>query len=300
MRRFQAQAAAGIAGSLILGLVSTSALAQTKTVRFLHNETDPPSIEFYNKAIKEFEAANPDIKIEMEAVSTDGRLQKVLASINTKTMPEIFKLLPEERFEFARKGYLVPLDDVIAEIGSQDYVEGSLVPVEGKTYDIPYTLGNYGVLWQRDDLLKAKGLETPKTWDELKTAAKTLTEDGNFGFIFPAGKNRMTSIYLSAMIWNAGGTYFDKDLNVTFDNPGTVKALTFLKEMAAYSPSGHRLLLVRRHDQCLSDREDRSRHLCSSPGRQCGRQYAGSLQADQRQAHAGWAQRRCGEVCQRQ
>jgi ABC-type glycerol-3-phosphate transport system substrate-binding protein len=238
MRRFQAQAAACIAGSLILGLVSTSALAQTKTVRFLHNETDPPSIEFYNKAIKEFEAANPDVKIEMEAVSTDGRLQKVLASINTKTMPEIFKLLPEERFEFARKGYLVPLDDVIAEIGSQDYVEGSLVPVEGKTFDIPYTLGNYGVLWQRDDLLKAKGLETPKTWDELKTAAKTLTENGNFGFIFPAGKNRMTSIYLSAMIWNAGGTYFDKDLNVTFDNPGTVKALTFLKEMAAYSPSG--------------------------------------------------------------
>jgi|UPI0004AF3484 ABC-type glycerol-3-phosphate transport system substrate-binding protein len=238
MRRYQARVAAGITGSLLLGLVSTSALAQTKTVRFLHNETDPPSIEFYNKAIKEFEAANPDIKIEMEAVSTDGRLQKVLASINTKTMPEVFKLLPEERFEFARKGYLVPLDDVIAEIGTEDYVPGSLVPVEGKTYDIPYTLGNYGVLWQRDDLLKAKGLETPKNWDELKAAAKALTDGGNFGFIFPAGKNRMTSIYLSAMIWNAGGTYFDKDLNVTFDNPGTVKALTFLKEMAAYSPSG--------------------------------------------------------------
>src|ERR1700754_336987 len=126
----------GVGSGVVALLMSSAAWAETKVVRFLHNETDPPSIEFYNKAIKEFEAQNPDIKIEMEAVSTDGRLQKVLASINTKTMPEIFKILPEERFEFARKGYLVPLDDIVNEIGNDDYVPGSLVPVEGKIYDI--------------------------------------------------------------------------------------------------------------------------------------------------------------------
>jgi ABC-type glycerol-3-phosphate transport system substrate-binding protein len=223
---------------LVASLIASTAVAQTHTVRFLHNETDPPSIEFYNKAIQEFEAANPDIKIEMEAVSTDGRLQKVLAAINTRTMPEIFKILPEERFEFARKGYILPVDDVVDAIGRDDYVAGSLVQVEGKNYDIPYTLGNYGVLWQRDDLMKEKGLSTPKSWDDLKTVAAALTSEGNFGFIYPAGKNRMTGIYLSQMIWGAGGTYFDKDLNVTFDNPGTVKALTLLKEMAQYSPHG--------------------------------------------------------------
>jgi multiple sugar transport system substrate-binding protein len=228
----------GATSGLAAMLMSTAAFADTKVVRFLHNETDPPSIEFFNKAIKEFETQNPDIKIEMEAVSTDGRLQKVLASINTKTMPEIFKILPEERFEFARKGYLVPLDDMIDQIGRDEYVSGSLVPVEGKVYDIPYTLGNYGVLWQRDDLLKAKNIATPKTWDDLKNAAEKLTTDGNFGYMFPAGKNRMTGIFLSQMIWSAGGTYFDKDLNVTFDNPGTVKALTFLKDMAKFSPKG--------------------------------------------------------------
>lgn len=228
----------GASSGLVALLMSSAAWAETKVVRFLHNETDPPSIEFFNKAIKEFEAQNPDIKIEMEAVSTDGRLQKVLASINTKTMPEIFKILPEERFEFARKGYLVPLDDMVDQIGRNEYVPGSLVAVEGKVYDIPYTLGNYGVLWQRDDLMKAKNVATPKTWEDLKSAAEKLTGDGNFGFMFPAGKNRMTGIFLSQMIWSAGGTYFDKDLNVTFDNPGTVKALTFLKDMAKFSPQG--------------------------------------------------------------
>ena len=225
-------------GAFAAGLATASASAQTQVVRFLHNETDPPSIEFFNSAIKEFEAANPGIRVEMEAISTDGRLQKVLASINTKSMPEVFKLLPEERFEFARRGYLVPLDDLVNEIGRDKYVPGALVPVDGKTYDVPYTLGNFSVFFQRQDMLKAKGLQPAKDWDELKSNAKALTDGGNFGFIFPAGKNRMTGIFLSSMIWSAGGTYFDKDLNVTFNNPGTVKALTFLKDMAAHSPPG--------------------------------------------------------------
>jgi multiple sugar transport system substrate-binding protein len=225
-------------GGLGLVLLSGTALAQTQVVRFLHNETDPPSIEFFNAAIKEFEAANSGIKIEMEAISTDGRLQKVMASINSKSMPEVFKLLPEERFEFARRGYLTPLDDMVDKIGRAKYVSGALVPVDNKIYDIPYTLGNFSVFFQREDMLKAKGLKTATNWDELKSNAKALTGDGNFGFIYPAGKNRMTSIFLSSMIWSAGGTYFDKDFNVTFNNPGTIKALTFLKEMAAFSPPG--------------------------------------------------------------
>lgn len=220
-------------------LTASGAMAQEQAVvRFLHNETDPPSIEFFNKAIAEFEAANPDIDIEMEAISTDGRLQKVMASISTRTMPEVFKLLPEERFEFARKGFILPLDDIVAELGEDDYVPGALTKVEGKVYDIPYTLGNFSVQWYRDDILGEAGIEPPKNWEELKAAAETLTKDGNYGFIFPAGQNRMTSIYLAQMIWAAGGTFFDKDLNVTFDSPQTIEALQFLKDMAAFAPQG--------------------------------------------------------------
>jgi ABC-type glycerol-3-phosphate transport system substrate-binding protein len=146
--------------------------------------------------------------------------------------------LPEERYRFAKAGYLVPLDDMIDEIGRDDYVPESLVPVDGVQYDIPYTVGNFSVLWERDDLLKAKGLETAANWEELASNAKALAGDGSYGFVFPAGKNRMTSIFMSLMMWNAGGTYFDKDYKITFNNPGTVKALTFLKEMAQYSPAG--------------------------------------------------------------
>ena len=169
--RVIAHLCAGVSGAVIAALISANAYAATQVVRFLHNETDPPSIAFFNDAIKQFETQNPDIKIEMEAVSTDGRLQKIFASVNAKTMPEIVKILPEERFQFAKAGYLVPLDDLIDDIGRDDYVPDLLVAVDGVHYDLPYTVGNFSVLWERDDLLKAKGLHTATNWEELEANA---------------------------------------------------------------------------------------------------------------------------------
>ena len=223
----------------VLALLVAGPAYAAEVVRFLHNETDPPSIEFFNRAIKQFEAAHPGIRVEMEAVSTDGRLQKVTASMNARTMPELFKILPEERFNFGRRGFLVPLDDVAQEIGLSDFPEELIIRIDGKIYDLPYTLGNFSTLWYRADLLEAKGLAVPKTWDEWLAAARALTDGDVYGTVFPAGKNRMTSLFFSSLFWSAGGTYFDKNLEVTFDKgDAAVKALAFLKELAKYAPPG--------------------------------------------------------------
>ena len=45
-------------------------------------------------------------------------------------------------------------------------------------------------------------------------------------------------MFLTMMMWGAGGTYFDKDYKVTFNNPGTIKAHEFMKRMSAYTPPG--------------------------------------------------------------
>lgn len=227
-------------GALLLAtLFSGGTSAQAKQeIRFLNNETDPPSVTFYKQAIAGFEKENPDIKVSMELTSTDGRLQKVVSALSSKSMPDVFKLLSEERFEFSRKGYVVPLDDLYNEIGAEDFVEGSIMNIDGHVYDLPYTLGNFNVLWYRNDMLHAIGKQAPTNWEEVEGIAKALTKDGSYGFIFPAAKTRMNTMFFSTMMWSAGGTYFDKDLNVTFNNPGTIAALTFMKKMAAYSPAG--------------------------------------------------------------
>lgn len=209
-----------------------------EVVRFLHNETAPEAIKFFNDAIAEFQKENPGITVQMETINSDSRLKKIMAAINTKTMPEIIKLNPEERFDMSNNGYIIPLDDLIDSIGRSDFDPDSLVKLNGHNYDIPYTLGNYGTLWYRSDLLQAAGVKPPTNWDELRDAAAKLTTGGKYGFAYPAGNNRQTASYLGELIWSAGGTFFDKDLNVSFDNPGTVKALTLLRDLAKSSPPG--------------------------------------------------------------
>ena len=142
---------------LLCGLMLPVGARADEVVRFLHNETAPAALNFFKQAIAAFQKENPGITISMETINSDNRLKKIMASINTKTMPEIIKLNPEERFELSNKGYIIPLDDLIDSIGRSDFDPDSLVKLNGHNYDIPYTLGNYGTLWYRTDLLDQAG-----------------------------------------------------------------------------------------------------------------------------------------------
>lgn len=230
----------GLAGAAVgaVALAAPRIARAAEPIRFLHDETDPPTIEFFNKAIAAFEADNPGLKIEMEAVGSAGRLQKVTAMLNAHTMPEIFKILPEERFSFGRQGFLEPLDDVINAIGVDQYPDRMIAPIDGKRYSIPYTIGHSSVFWYRQDLLEAAGVELPRTWDEYIATAAKLTTGDQFGTVFPANKNRVTSLFFSQYYWSAGGTYFDKDLNLVFGGDAAVAALDFQKRLFASVPPG--------------------------------------------------------------
>ena len=225
------------AASLAALLFTSPSLAQDQvTIRFLHNETDPPSIEFFNNAIAEFEAANPNIKIEMETADNDGRFQKILASANTRTLPDVIKVITLENYEFVKRGFVSPIDDLVDTIGRDDFVPEALTKIDGKVYAIPYTMGNNSNLYYRTDLLEAAGLQPPTSLEETLQIAQKLRTGDTYGFIFPASNNRASTLFFSALMWSNGGTYFDKDLNITFDNEATVKTLSYIRELTKTAP----------------------------------------------------------------
>jgi len=228
----------GFAAAGAFTLAAPHVARAAEVVRFLHDETDPPTVEFFNKAIAAFQADNPGVTIEMEAVGSAGRLQKVTAMLNAGTMPEIFKILPEERFSFGAQGFLEPLDDVIAEIGVDQYPARMIAPIDGKRISIPYTIGHSSVFWYRDDLFSAKGIAPPADWAAYLAAAKALTSGDQYGTVFPVNKNRVTSLFFSQYYWSAGGTYFDKDLKLVFGGEPAVKALEFQKALSKFVPPG--------------------------------------------------------------
>ena len=75
--------------------------------------------------------------------------------------------------DWAEAGYLLPLNDVVAEIGTEDYMDGSLFAYDEQVYAIPYATSVY-TLWARTDLFAQAGLAFPTTYDEVLQAAEDI------------------------------------------------------------------------------------------------------------------------------
>jgi multiple sugar transport system substrate-binding protein len=217
------------------------------TLRLLTTESDPPSRAVYDAALAEFSQANPNIKVEVEYISHDARTEKIVTGVGAKRAPQITQLVAYEVAEYGRLGFLSPMDDLIQETGGPDkWQPGSLTATkgtDGKTYALPYAGSSTRTLWHRKDMLDKAGLQPPKTWDEWKKTAETLTKDTNgdgaldeFGVTLPGGKNRWTMSNYMLFLWQTGETVFDKDFNVIFGKDGAVKAMEFYRDMVKFGP----------------------------------------------------------------
>ncbi len=76
---------------------------------------------------------------------------------------------------FAKKGFFLPLDGTEA-LAEQDKFKPNLIEqakYEGKTYGVPFTTDTLAFVYNKQLFAKV-GVEAPKTWDDLKTAAATI------------------------------------------------------------------------------------------------------------------------------
>ncbi len=77
--------------------------------------------------------------------------------------------------EFAKAGWIVPLDDLLAPGEREDFFPGSIeaATFNGQLYAVPWYI-DAGVLYYRRDLLHRHGLAPPRTWSELVRAARLV------------------------------------------------------------------------------------------------------------------------------
>jgi ABC-type glycerol-3-phosphate transport system substrate-binding protein len=92
--------------------------------------------------------------------------------------PDVIEGLLEDTAVYVEKGLIEPLDDLFAGWSDKDqFVEATLAPLRigGKLYAIPYNT-NARALIYRKDLFAQYNLKVPKTWGELISTAKKITE----------------------------------------------------------------------------------------------------------------------------
>ena len=108
-------AATAVAG-LLLG---QAALAQD-TVVFWQFSTRDADIAAWNEAIASFEAANPDIKVNMEIVPWAEQQQRLVTALTTGGLPDVSMLGNNVVAQFQAAGALAPLDEYFAAYGAEN------------------------------------------------------------------------------------------------------------------------------------------------------------------------------------
>lgn len=214
-----------------------SDLSSPIIIPFFTTESDPEQLAVLQSLIVEYQNLNPGIEIDITLASPASRGTRLLTSLASGADLGIFEIEPALMSEWADAGYLLPLDDVVTNIGPNDFSEGSLFRQNGKVYAVPYAISVYG-LWVRKDLFEQAGLPLPTTYDEVLKAAETLTQGETYGIALPAGQNIATVNFFSTFLWQNGGDYFTCDGNVAFGKPQALEAIQRWQALTKYAPPG--------------------------------------------------------------
>lgn len=216
----------------------TAGLPSLKIIPFFSTENDPSQLELMKIVIGEYQSRHPDVEVDVVMAWSAERGRRLLTALSSGADLGIFEVEPTLMPQWVDAGYLLPLDDLVADIGAGDFVDGSLYSQDGHVYAIPYAISVYG-LWVRKDLLDQAGLPVPTTYEEVLNAARVLTRGDRYGIALPAGHNIAAVNYFSIFLWQNGGDYFSCDGQVTFGQPQALEAVRRWAALAQYAPPGY-------------------------------------------------------------
>jgi arabinogalactan oligomer/maltooligosaccharide transport system substrate-binding protein len=140
----------------------------------------------YKALAKDFEKANPGIKVKYVNVPFDQAQNKFDTAAGASGAPDILRSEVGWTPAFAKKSYLLPLDGTEA-LADRDKFQPSLIAqakYEGKTYGVPLVTDTLALVYNKA-LFEEAGVEAPTTWAELRSAAATIEKktgvDGYWG-----------------------------------------------------------------------------------------------------------------------
>src|SRR5579863_2912327 len=109
----------------------------------------------------------------------------------------------------------------------------------GAQFAVPY-VGNSQLFFYRKDLFAKYNLATPRTWDDVLAAAKTIgAAEKMFGYVMRAAPGNAAVADFMPLLWAFGGDVLDASGKPVCDSPAAIDALKFMLELGKYSPPGY-------------------------------------------------------------
>lgn len=209
---------------------STAPKEEKALIRFLASEYSTETKPLLEKLVKDFELKNPLIEVELQVANWDI-LDGIYTNMISKNQPP--DLLNTNVYaHFAQDGLLNDFRDIISSELTQKFYPNLLEmdQMDDTQYAIPY-VATVRQLYYNKALFRKAGISSPpRTWSELKDAARKIKETGEAdGFGVDLTDNE-THAYLSYVFYGSGGSW-TKDGDWTINSPSNVEGLTFLKDL---------------------------------------------------------------------
>lgn len=167
------------------------ALSQPVTISFWDNQQSESGLSQYQEtAVKEFEAANPDIKVNVVTVPYPEYQQRLTLAVQSGNAPDVSTVDQIWSAGFAASGALSPLDKQVASsssVSKDAFFEGAWnsAMYDDKVYGIPFNVDVWQFTYYNADVLEGAGVDPNSltTWAGLKAAGAKLTDAqaGKFG-----------------------------------------------------------------------------------------------------------------------
>jgi multiple sugar transport system substrate-binding protein len=201
----------------------------------------PEELTVWKQIVADFEAANPNIKVNVEVSDWDAYWDKLKTQLAAGTPPDVFAMDAPLYLDYQSRGVLLNIQPYVDK--NPDMLK-DVYPQTLEAYKTPD--GYYGlprdfqtiVLFYNKDMFDKAGVAYPTadwTWDDLRAAAKKLTLTGSdgktsqYGFVFDQWDMEPG---WSEALWSYGGDIISADHSKTLvGEPKAREAWQLLNDM---------------------------------------------------------------------
>jgi multiple sugar transport system substrate-binding protein len=198
-------------GSALAGLTLASTRAQV-TVEVIHYFTVESQHEALNQMQKEFEAANPDIKLKFTYVPFGELVSRTLQMAAVRKPPGISAIDNPDVLRVAKAGILKDISADVAKMKVwEDIYAGPKAAVSdgGKVFGMPIGSNSLALYYNKKMLTDAGVTAPPKTWAELTETATKTTKSPVYGIAFSAINDEQATWQWEPFLWSNGGSLTD-------------------------------------------------------------------------------------------
>jgi multiple sugar transport system substrate-binding protein len=165
-------------GSAAVALMAGAALAEQRVLKY-NADYDAGPLKGMEALIADFEAANPDIDVQLTNFDHEG-YKTAIRNFLTADSPDLANWYAGNRMApFVKAGQFMDVSDVWEANGLKEQMASSLggMTMDGKQWGVPYTYYQWGIYYNKDVYKKA-GVTEPKNWDEFVANCEKFSAAG--------------------------------------------------------------------------------------------------------------------------